>query len=524
MSNDPESPDFQKALAALRRAQSYAEAIDQIPVRSSGWKGRLERAVKKLFKWLVHWNTRPQADFNRLLVESVASLLAEARSEAERSADHARCLEDRIIRVARYATELAKRAGVDELSHTMRQELCVEEDVHRTDSETGGVPSPSRIRRWIEDSNEWPTADSYDLSSLEPCAVLARREAALKEQAPEWFWRGEAGATMLSVGSGKAYFERKYWRDFNKVFVVDPSQLTYHGLVYYPVANVEYLGGSIFNLSPRFQPLPKYAWLGACVHYLFDEFHGWEFMQKLAMMVSDTLIVDAGVFDRDSTQGKYLLQRWEEREPYQKHRRLQFTFDAFLRSIQGLWEVVSECETPWIADGRRSLVLKRVLPPLIQRSQLGPAERVSASNHVDSLSVYRTGEGYFKESATLNSLLMYHVTSHLMGWSDMVRWRVYDGDGYCGFVIKDYGDETPDDVSISEGLLMAVLNWSLPLGLYPADVARPNIRMYRHEPVWIDVTLVGLREMDARGALWAATNTYKLYDRIPARAGRVFNE
>lgn len=524
MSKGPESPDFVNALAKLRRAESCAEAIDQIPFRWTGWKGWLERTVKKLLKWLVHWNTKRQAGFNRLLVESVASLLAEARSEAKRSADHTRCLEDRFRRLGGYTTELAKRAGADELSRRICQELCGGEDIPRTASEEEGFPSASRIRRWIEDPNEWPPADSYDLSSLKPCAVLERREAALRTQAPEWFWRGEPGATILSVGSGKTYFERKYWRGFDKVFVVDPSHLTYHGLMHYPVANVEFLGASIFDISPRILPLPKYAWLGSCAHYLFDEFHGWGFIEKLAMMVSDTIIIDAGVFDRDSQQGSYLIKHWEGEEPHQKHRRSQFTYSAFLQAIEGLWQVVSEFETSWITDGRRSLVLKRSLPPAIQKSGLGPAEIVSESKHVDSLSVHRTAEGYFKESATLNSLLMYQVVSRVMGWPDMVRYKVYDGDMYVGFVVKDYGDVEPGNPSLSERLMITLLNWSLPLGLIPADLARQNVRLYRGEPVWVDITLVGLRELTAAGAAWAATNTYKLYDRIPARAGTVFHE
>lgn len=524
MDSDTDSPDFEDVPTALRRAIQFAGAIDQVPLRSTGWKRKLERAVKNFLKWLVHWNTKPQADFNRLLIESIELLLRAARSDARYSADRIRYLERRIARLAGFAIELATRASDEQFVLRIRQELSSEPDDPRAASEADGVPSAARIRRWIEDPDQWPVADSYDFVSLKPCAVLERREGALRLQAPEWFWRGEGGATMLSVGSGKAYFERRYWRGFDKVFVVDPSHLTYHSLMYYPVANVEFLGASLFDLSPRMQPLPKHAWFGACIHYLFGEFHGWAFMHKLAMMVSDTVVVDAGVFDADSPQGSYLSHRWEGEEPHEKYRRSQFNYKAFLQSIEGLWQVVREHETQWIADGRRSLVLKRILPPTIQRSALGPGEMISEGRHVDSLAVYRVAAGYFKESVTFNSLLMYNVVSRVMGWPDMVRYTVYDGDRYVGFVVKDYGDVEPDDPSVSESLMVALMNWSLPLGLFPADLARPNVRVYNDQPVWIDITLVGLREIDSRGAIWAATNTYKLYDRIPARAGRVFYE
>jgi hypothetical protein len=482
-------------VSKIKRASSISNSIDSLPLKGHGWQARLEYLVKRFVKWLVHWNTRRQAEFNQLVVDLLgANLETHSRLEGAISTLNRRITQDEVANA--WPAGQWGSAGT-----TSRPE--------------GSITTPDEINRWIGDPEQWPTADSYDPATLEPCEVLLRREVALKQDVPEWFWQGEEGSSLLSIGTGKAYFERKHWSRFEKVYAIDPSEKTRLSLAYFPIPNTEWIGGSIFYTSPRLHSMPKYGWLGACIHYLFGEFHGWWFMQKLAMMVSDTLVIDAGVFDSDSVQGKYLLELWQaEDETHEDHRRSRFSYEAFLRSIQGLWEVVSSGETAWVGDGRRSLILKRILPPVIQKSELGDMKIVARDKPVDNSAVYRTREGYFKESGSMGPLLMYQVVARAMGWLDMMRWRVYEGDDYLGFVTKDYGDVHPNDPSVSERLLLRLRNWSLPLGLLAADVARKNICISNGEAVWIDVTLVGLHELDASGAIWATANTYKQYEDI----------
>ena len=63
------------------------------------------------------------------------------------------------------------------------------------------------IRVWLKNPEIWPTADSYDIDTLAPCLTLEQRAKDLKNQMPEWFWKGEKGASILSIGTGKSYFE-----------------------------------------------------------------------------------------------------------------------------------------------------------------------------------------------------------------------------------------------------------------------------------------------------------------------------
>ena len=470
-------------MSYFQKAESLANRINSIPIRNRGSVGTIESLIKRFLKWLVHWNSEAQADFNLLVAETVA-----------RNGEKIVRLEERL--------------------RTLEHQVVPETDSEMP-AQVGGSANQAvtrdAIRNWIGDSSQWPSADSYDLNTLNPCSVLAQREQELAGFVPPWFWHGEAGSTMLSVGAGKGYFERKYWRAFDKIYMIDPSDRTALSLQYFPVRNGELIGTSIFNISPRIPNLPTHCWMGACIHYLFGEFHSWSFMKKLAMMVSDTVVIDGGVFDGDAPQGRYLLEQWQGEDQHEKQRHAQFSFKQFMSSLDGLWEVVHQRSTEWTTDGRRNLVLKRSLPQIVQKSELGPLLKITSDKSLDSRAVHKCRDGYFKESRSLAPLLMYQVVSRSFGWTDLVLYRVFDGDEYVGFVAGDYGDTAPESSEVSEELLVRLMNWSLPLGMIPADTARDNVRLHNGEVVWIDVTLVGLQELDARGALWATTNTYKQY-------------
>jgi 2-polyprenyl-3-methyl-5-hydroxy-6-metoxy-1,4-benzoquinol methylase len=63
--------EIENILQEVYRGGSLAEVINQIPLKRRGWKGRLELGAKKLLKWVVHWNTKAQADFNRSVMNSL---------------------------------------------------------------------------------------------------------------------------------------------------------------------------------------------------------------------------------------------------------------------------------------------------------------------------------------------------------------------------------------------------------------------------------------------------------------------
>ncbi|HKV42979.1 MAG TPA: class I SAM-dependent methyltransferase [Blastocatellia bacterium] len=57
----------------IHHGGTFAESINQVPVKSKGgWKLKIERKFKSTLKWLIHWNTLPQAEFNRSVTRSLA--------------------------------------------------------------------------------------------------------------------------------------------------------------------------------------------------------------------------------------------------------------------------------------------------------------------------------------------------------------------------------------------------------------------------------------------------------------------
>jgi O-antigen chain-terminating methyltransferase len=63
-------------LEEIETGSTNAETFNQIPLRTSGSKIRIERPIKKFLKWLIHWNTRGQVEFNKSVIRSLG-LIAE---------------------------------------------------------------------------------------------------------------------------------------------------------------------------------------------------------------------------------------------------------------------------------------------------------------------------------------------------------------------------------------------------------------------------------------------------------------
>lgn len=80
----PKTIEVGNLLQEIGRSGQFADAVNQIPLKSSGWKRRLESRVKRFLKYLVHWNTKAQADFNRSAMRSLG-LVAQNLQNIQRS-------------------------------------------------------------------------------------------------------------------------------------------------------------------------------------------------------------------------------------------------------------------------------------------------------------------------------------------------------------------------------------------------------------------------------------------------------
>jgi hypothetical protein len=135
----------------------------------------------------------------------------------------------------------------------------------------------------------------------------------------------------------------------------------------------------------------------------------------------------------------------------------------------------------------------------------------------ETISVFQTNLGYFKIDNTMWRMLVYDVYSKQFKKDGFVTHMVFDKDEYVGFIMKDFGNVIPDPLNhrISEELMLSLIEWLLPMGLVPLDVARENIRIHQNDIVWIDIEICGVAELTAFVALWLVSNIYRQYPRIP---------
>jgi O-antigen chain-terminating methyltransferase len=111
-------PDLAPRIDFITRAKSLAGAVDRIPFKARRllW---LERVVKKSLKWLVHWNTRSQAEFNEAVAGALQDLVqrfdtlrrdfASLEQRLEHGAEFQASLLDRVKR-SEAESELVARA------------------------------------------------------------------------------------------------------------------------------------------------------------------------------------------------------------------------------------------------------------------------------------------------------------------------------------------------------------------------------------------------------------------------------
>jgi 2-polyprenyl-3-methyl-5-hydroxy-6-metoxy-1,4-benzoquinol methylase len=87
----------------------FVEAINGIPLKAQGIKGSVEFQVKKFLKWLVHWNTREQAEFNYSVTRSLGLIAHDVQIvEANFTT-----LEDRLRDIAAQSSEFEQKVNLE---------------------------------------------------------------------------------------------------------------------------------------------------------------------------------------------------------------------------------------------------------------------------------------------------------------------------------------------------------------------------------------------------------------------------
>jgi 2-polyprenyl-3-methyl-5-hydroxy-6-metoxy-1,4-benzoquinol methylase len=101
--NDPKPPELldessqlQQLTHEIQHSAQFTEAINHIPLKHGGIAGVIEFRIKKFLKWLVHWNTKGQADFNRSMTRSLALIAQDHADQRTKSREEADLIATRI--------------------------------------------------------------------------------------------------------------------------------------------------------------------------------------------------------------------------------------------------------------------------------------------------------------------------------------------------------------------------------------------------------------------------------------------
>ena len=122
----PEFPDTEELLRQIGSGAAVANLINEIPIRSKGWKRGMEARVKKFLKHLVHWNTKAQADFNQSTVRSlnlVAQSLQGIQSRISTLEDQAQSKESRLSQAECSTRDLQQQVSreIDQLGKSLEE-------------------------------------------------------------------------------------------------------------------------------------------------------------------------------------------------------------------------------------------------------------------------------------------------------------------------------------------------------------------------------------------------------------------
>ncbi|HXG93051.1 MAG TPA: glycosyltransferase [Blastocatellia bacterium] len=121
-----------RILEEAQRIEALSGAINQVPLKAErGLKRNIEHRAKKFLKWLIHWNTKAQADFNRSVSSSVQMLVRQLQKinrdiamlrQNESATDEIACSMQRVEGLLeQLARDVDSLRRVDELSERLDQ-------------------------------------------------------------------------------------------------------------------------------------------------------------------------------------------------------------------------------------------------------------------------------------------------------------------------------------------------------------------------------------------------------------------
>jgi 2-polyprenyl-3-methyl-5-hydroxy-6-metoxy-1,4-benzoquinol methylase len=189
----------QRVTQEMDIAGAYAEAINQTPLKARGTKGRVEFRVKKFLKWLVHWNTQGQADFNHSVMTSFGLIVEDLQT----GQDNFATVEDLLRDIAGQSSELERKMnrGLEEIRQDMQSELGAAVGVLREDLDRIAIET-RMLTQQVRDSSA--ILEEIDSRSDDASANLAALEKKMVRMIEESAQRLEESTQHLQTDFGAA--------------------------------------------------------------------------------------------------------------------------------------------------------------------------------------------------------------------------------------------------------------------------------------------------------------------------------
>lgn len=164
---------------------------------------------------------------------------------------------------------------------------------------------------------QYPINYLYDAETMVPGKYLQQRLDIILKVFPKLF--DVEGKRCLDIGANKGYISAKWMLNGGDVTSIEPltegvevmnSVKEHHGLEYWKIIN-----GTLQDLMV-FEPF-DYIFLGNVHHYLYEEYGGYFFLHRLAMLCRDTLIIEGptDVYCQSKAQTETMLDKsknWPE--------------------------------------------------------------------------------------------------------------------------------------------------------------------------------------------------------------------
>ncbi len=255
------------------------------------------------------------------------------------------------------------------------------------------------------DSIEYPPSHIYILDTLEPVGILKKR----LELMPKEFFIGNS---FLDIGCSKGFFT--LFNQCNYVESIDNDK-RFTDIV------SKISRGKVINTSfKHYKPTQEFdrIMLGNVHHYIFQECGGWEWIDKLASISSDLVLIE-GPTGHDNM----LIREMDISK--------DFNLDMFMLNMNTYFELISSVESPFATRHRHIMLFKRKDINKIQLSDVKDG-LIKQDNEWTKVIILKDKTVKISKQPTNDEMIRIRIASKSPISNGLIE-EIYDGDKFVGW-------------------------------------------------------------------------------------------